>query len=234
VAYWQLACATAAYRFCVEETDFLCSFPLPHAALQQTQLASLQAIVRAEEVNAKLTAVRAQYTLAESLPSFTRSKLPLAADSPFVGGYETHFEQIQGRGAVSERLSKIDKTLPVMRDLIERQANAVTATNDALLELRKGYEEGRCELATVVDSFEHLRQQRRGFLKSVQEYNTSIAEYAFAVASPNLPVNRVVGMLIETPEVERSVLASRRSGSDIRRVSNEAPVPSSSDGWSVR
>ncbi len=223
-AYWRLAQRTAAHQFCVEETDFLLRLAIPQAVHQQALLTSMQASAKADEARARLEALRAQYALSATKPNFADAALPLPADLPFVGVYETHFETFQSRGLTSEELTQIHATLPVLRDVIERQADAAYAAGAAVYELQQGYNTGQVPLDSLLQQFEQLRQQRRSFLDAVLEYNESIADYALAVASPNLPVDRVVGMLIEVPDGQRSVLASRREQGSIRRVSNEAEI----------
>jgi hypothetical protein len=230
--YWRLARSAAIHRFCVEETDFLFGLAVPQAAHQQAVLTSQQASAKADEARARLDVLRSQYGLAAARPA--QSGLSLPSDAPFVGVYETRFDSFQSRGLAQEPLARIHATLPVLRELLERQADAVYAADAALRELQRGYMAGQIPLSGVLDGFEQLRRQRREFLASVLEYNESIAEYALAVASPNLPVDRVVGMLIEVPDGQRSVLATRRDQGTIRRVTNEAPVDSLNDGWSDR
>lgn len=232
--YWRLARSAAIHRFCVEETDFLFGLAVPQAPHQQAVLTSQQASVKADEARARLDVLRSQYGLAAAMARPVQSGLSLPSDAPFVGVYETRFDSFKDRGPGHEPLARIHATLPVLRELLERQSDAVYAADAAVRELQRGYMAGQISLSGVLDSFEQLRRQRRAFLTSVLEYNESIAEYALAVASPNLPVDRVVGMLIEVPDGQRSVLASRRDQGTIRRVTNEAPVDSSNDGWSDR
>ncbi len=233
-AYWRLARAAAMHRFCAEETDLLFGLAMPQAAYQQAVLTSLQTSAKAEESRARLDVLRSQYGLAAATTQPPQSGLALPSDPPFVGVYETRFDAYQSRGLVQEPLARIHATLPMLRELLERQADSVYAADAALRELQRGYTAGQIPLSSVLEGLEQLRRQRREFLASVLEYNESIAEYALAVASPNLPVDRVVGMLIEVPDGQRSVLASRRDQGNIRRVTNEVPIDSSPDGWSDR
>jgi hypothetical protein len=58
----------------------------------------------------------------------------------------------------------------------------------------------------------------------VRNYNEQISRYALAVAGPNVSLDRLVSMLIEAPEMERSVLASKRTNG-IQRVSSDDALP---------
>jgi hypothetical protein len=222
--YWQLAKLAAEHRFCVEETNFLSGLAVPQAAHQQAVLASAQASAKAEEARTRLAALRSQHQLAAVGARTEAVSLPLPADLPFVGVYETRFDSFQARGLAVESLARIHATLPLQREVLQRQADAVYAADTALRELQQGYQAGQVPLGNVLDGFAQLQRQRRALLTSVLEYNESIAEYAFAVASPHLPVDRLVGMLIETSDGQRSVLATRRDNGTIRRASNEEPI----------
>ena len=222
--YWQLAKLAAEHRFCVEETNLLSDLAVPQAAHEQAVLASAQASAKAEEARVRLAALRAQHQLAALGMRTEAVRLPLPADLPFVGVYETRFDSLQARGLAVEPLARIHATLPIHRDVLQRQADAVYAADAALRELQQGYQAGQISVNGVLDGFAQLQRQRRALLTSVLEYNESIAEYAFAVASPHLPVDRIVGMLIETTDGQRSVLATRRDSGTIRRASNEERI----------
>jgi PIN domain nuclease of toxin-antitoxin system len=225
--YWQLSKLVAEHRFCVEEANFLFGLAIPQAAYQQAVLASAQASAKAEEARSRLDARRAQYALAAITGRVEESRLPLPADLPFTGVYETRFDTLQVRGSADRPLARIHATLPMLRELLQQQAEAVYAAERALHELQQAYQDGQVPLSNVLDSFVQLRGQRRALLSSVLEYNESIAEYALTVASPHLPVDRIVGMLIETSDGQRSVLATRRDHDAVRRVSNDDPIDDS-------
>jgi hypothetical protein len=222
--YWQLAKLAAEYRFCVEETNLLSDLPVPRAAHEQAVLTSVQTSAKAEEARVRLAAVRSQHQLAALGMRTEAVRLPLPADLPFVGVYDTRFDSFQARGLGVELLARIHATLPIQRDVLLRQADAVYAADAALRQLQQAYQAGQVPVSGVLDGFGQLQRQRRALLTSVLEYNESIAEYALAVASPHLPVDRIVGMLIETSDGQRSVLATRRDSGAIRRASNEEPI----------
>ena len=52
---------------------------------------------------------------------------------PVVGTYRTHFQELNQRGAARDELGRIDQSLPVIRDVIDAQAEAVAAAAAACL-----------------------------------------------------------------------------------------------------
>lgn len=222
-AYWRLAHALATYRHAGEEAGFLMGLPVQPAVPQQGLLKAVQATARAAQGDAYLAALQAQHALAEAaqLPG---DALPLTVDAPFVGAYRTYFETLSARGVVPARLERLDRTLPVLREVLEAHATAVGDTETALAELSAAYQAGQVNLGAVLDVYERLRQAHRQFLGAVRDYNESIAGYALAVAGPGvLTPDRLVGMLVERPPTDHSVLAPKRDNG-IRRVSDDRPV----------
>jgi hypothetical protein len=222
-AYWRLAHATATYHDACEEINFLSGLRAQPAARQQATLKAVQATARAAQAEAYLAAIQAQHALAEAaqLPG---EALPLTVDVPFVGTYRTYFETLSARGAVPARLERLDRTLPVLREVLESHVAAIGDIHNALAEYDAAYQAGQVELATLLEFSASLRQARGHFLGAVRDYNEAIAVYALSVASPGgLTPERLVGMLVERPPTDHSVLTSRRD-SGVRQVSNDQPT----------
>ncbi len=231
-AYWQLTRAVADYNYAVDEHRFLAA--LPAGREDQLSLEAAQASAKAEQAESRLAAVRAQQALAEAAPLASGGKLPVPADMPVVGTYRTHFQELNQRGAARDDLGQIDQTLPVIRDVIDAQAEAVAAAAAALAPVLQAYQQGQAPLAQVLDSHERLRRHRRAFLTAVERYNAEIAGYALSVSLPAVTGERIAGMLIEERLGGKSVLAGKKTGSDIQRVSNEESVPNEPDGLQFR
>ncbi len=227
-AYWRLSEELAAYYFAIDESRFFRDLPLPQVAHQRALLTSREASAKARAATSHLATIQAQHELAKMAPLGLVGEVPLPADTPFVGVYQTHFKVLNDRGVAPDVLRPIDQMLPAMRASVQALAEAVLAADDALAATRQAYETGQATLQEVLGMHEQLRRQRREFLSAVSQYNEQIARYAFSVSLPGATTDRVVGMLIETPGAMRSVLASQQSDSDVRRVSNEEEV----DEWS--
>jgi hypothetical protein len=231
-AYWRLTRAVADYNYAVDEHRFLAAVPVGRE--DQLPFAAAQASAKAEQAESRLAAVRAQQELAEIVPLAGGGKLPLPADMPVVGTYRTHFQELNQRGAARDELGLIDQSLPVIRDVIDAQAEAVAAAAAVLPPALQAYQQGQTSLAVVLDAHERLRRHRRAFLTAVERYNAEIAGYALSVSLPAVTGERIAGMLIEEKPSGRSVLAGKKTSSDIQRVTNEEPVPNEPDGLQFR
>jgi hypothetical protein len=231
-AYWRLTQAVADYNYAVDEHRFLAAVPVVRE--DQLSLQAAQASSKAEQAESRLAAVRAQQALAEIAPLASGGKLPLPADMPVVGTYRTHFKELNQRGAARDELGLIDQSLPMIRDVIDAQAEAVAAAAAVLPPALQAYQQGQTPLATVLDAHERLRRHRRAFLTAVEQYNAEIAGYALSVSLPAVTGERIAGMLIEEKPTGRSVLAGRKTGGDIQRVSNEENLPKEPDGLQFR
>jgi hypothetical protein len=226
VAYWRLSQTLASYHFAAAEAAFVADLPVPQARHDQALLTAAQAAAKACWSEARLAAVQAQQDLVDAGGGAPDQSLPWPSDAPFVGAYRTQFEQLRSRGAVPDQLRRVDRTLPVLREVLDAQAGAALTGASALTELQRAYAPGQVDVNTILDAHRRLVQQRRDFLGSVQRYNETIANYALAVATPGLDLDRLVGMLIAVPPTDQSVLAARRSSAGIRRASGE-------EGWTV-
>jgi hypothetical protein len=226
LSYWRLCMAVAQYHFSVDEVLRLQRMPQPTDAYDQKQFAAVQSSAQARVTAHRLEAIRAQREVAR-FASEAAAALPLAADRPFVGAYQTHYQVLREHGAAPLQLALIDQTLPVQQQLITDLAVAVQSADELVEVAADRYQQQQLALADVLGAFTSLREQRLGFLAAVESYNASIAEYALTVNLPASSGDRLVGMLIETtPGPEHSVLTDRsRSGGAIQRVSNEEPVP---------
>jgi len=225
-AYWRLAHAIAAYHWSVDEQRLLAAVPATETGDDLVWLGAARASAKAEQAESRLAALRAQQVLANVVPPARRGELPLPADMPFVGAYRTHFKELNERGAAADDLRPIDQSLPVLREVIEAQAEAVMAATAALPPVLQAYQQGQASIVHVLDAHDRLRRHRRAFLAAVEQYNGQIAGYALSLPLPAVTGERIAGMLIETQPTGKSVLAGKKTGGDIHRVSNEEPVPS--------
>ncbi len=231
-AYWRLTRAVADYHFAVAEHQFLAAVPAGRE--DQLSLAAAQASAKAEQAEARLTAVRAQQALVKVSPQADGGQLPLPADLPLVGAYRTHFQELNQHGVARDELGAIDQSLPVIRDVIDAQAGAVEAAAAALAPALQAYQQGQASLAQVLDAHERLRRHRRAFLTAVEQYNAEIAGYALAVSLPTVTGERIAALLIHDQPLGKSVLAGKKIGGDIQRVSNEEPVAEEAGGVQFR
>ena len=95
-AYWRLSREVASYHFAVAEGAQVAQLPAPQGRQQQAQLGAAQAAAKARLSQARLAAIQAQHDLIAAGGAAAQS-LPLPADAPFVGPYQTHFDALRAR-----------------------------------------------------------------------------------------------------------------------------------------
>lgn len=229
-AYWRLAHAVAAHHYALDEQRFLMALAAANEGEDQPLLAAARATAKAEAVGTRLAVLRAQQALAEIASPTHPAERALPADPPLVGPYRTYFQELNERGAAGQELRPIDETLPLVHELIAAQADAVAAAGTVLDQMQRAREQGRASLVQVLDAHERLRRHRRDFLVAVEQYNGQIARYALSVSVPAATGERVVAMLIGTGKGHKSVLASKKDGGTIQRVSGEEPVADENGG----
>lgn len=229
-AYWRLTHAIAAHHYALDEQRFLMSLAAANEGDDQPLLAAVRATAKAEAAETRLAVLRAQQALAEIASPTLPAERALPADPPFVGPYRTYFQELNERGAAGQELRPIDETLPLLHELVAAQADAVAAAGAVLNQVQRAREHGQASLIQVLDAQERLRRHRRAFLSAVEQYNGQIARYALSVSVPAATGERVVAMLIGTGKGHKSVLASKKDGSTIQRVSGEEPVTEENGG----
>lgn len=226
--YWQLSAAVAEYRVCSECIAGLQQLlppegapPSPGDAIIAARLAAAEARLR--EAEAQVLAE--QYLLADltrwTAPGATPNALPLPADLPHVGAYDTKFQEIYGGRVAPPRAYLLDRSLPLRLRSLEMRAAAVTAATHAVEADFDAFGKQQLDQVVVLDSIAELARQQRAFLVSVRDYNRDIAEYALSVAPASLSVAKLVGLLI--PPADHT--ASPGEGAEgLRQAGFEEPL----------
>ncbi|HEX4132381.1 MAG TPA: hypothetical protein VHZ24_20290 [Pirellulales bacterium] len=209
--YWRLAAAVATFHVAIDDLGRIEQLAAqrpaaapgsqPNAAadqatalLWQAQLAAAKA--RLSEAQVQLTAVQLDMSQRMGLAG---QVLPVAADAPLVGAYNTYFEQLFGAGRPAPAEARlIDRLLPLRREAIELEAAAVRAAGDALDTLADGYARSATTGSAVVNGLVELFDRQQAFLEAVRRYNDEIAQYALPLAAEGSRPELLAAMLIKT------------------------------------
>ena len=205
--YWKLSAAVAEYRVCSECIAGLQQLLPPEGAPASPGDAIIAARLAAAEARlreAEAQVLAEQYLLADltrwTNPGATPNALPLPADLPHVGAYDTKFHDVYGGRVPPPRAYLLDRSLPLRLRSLEMRAAAVTAATHAVEADFDAFAKQQLDQVVVLDSIAELARQQRAFLVSVRDYNRDIAEYALSVAPASLSVARLVGLLIPPSE----------------------------------
>ncbi len=194
-AYWELVGQVAAHGVAVDEWELI-SRVQPNTS--NTRLAQAAwGSAEAAAATARLNVTQSQYRLAEAVGLAGGSPLPLPADRPHIGAYSTRFESLFPSRSAPSRLRLIDRTLPIRASAIAIRVEAVHAAEDTLNASSDAYNEARLGLADVYAAIHEYGRQRRTLFASVRRYNDDIADYALAVAGPEVRGRELVSILIE-------------------------------------
>jgi hypothetical protein len=236
-AYWRLSMAVAACHLAADQTVLLDRLvPASDVALRPIPPEDLKALEAAREsakalwTEAELQAVELQHVLADLLGWPLGEPLPLPADRPHIGTYQTKFELLFANRQPPVRTRMIDRTLPIRREAIETRAAAVQAARDALEVAFDGGQAGPVPVDRLLKSAAAIDRQRRLFLAAIEQYNLDIAEYVSAVAREGTTETEFVAMLIRPRAGNReSAIGGRESGignrvSGIGSPRSEAPA----------
>ncbi|MCL6502527.1 MAG: hypothetical protein K6T86_07565 [Pirellulales bacterium] len=230
-AYWQLAAAVARYTFRWDDYAQLEQLLPPAVELDrhtrrgvdpalESQLSAAQARLR----EAEAAVLAAQYHLIEAAGLPPRP-LPLPADIPHVGPYNTKFQTLFAARPAPAQVRMLDRVLPLRRRAIEVRAAAVQAALDAV-DAAFESPDGSADLLVVLRTLDDLARQRQAFVDSVLAYNREIAAYALAVAPPQTSPQQLVGMLIKLPGQGRRPASVAHQPGDINRTNFEQPLDS--------
>jgi hypothetical protein len=227
-AYWHMVQAVAEYHFCLDHAQKLASTKPGGDEAAAGRLAQASAVATLHQ--AELEATRAQYELARLLRLPTGAPLPLPADRPHVGAYQTKFQALFAGRTPPEPAALMERILPIRRQAIDEQAAAVQAAEDVLAAATDPQQDRRGDAANVTACSRELLRQQRAFVRTVCDYNVNIAEYALVVTGPAVSPQALVAILIvPAPQVAASTGAVQAAGA--RLPSAAATRHAARDGW---
>lgn len=230
-AYWALAAATAEFhqrRNEAEELEIL-SRSLEGTAGQPAELKLALGSARAALAESKLMAIGAQQRLA-AFTGYVPPALPIVADFPHTGTYQTFFDEIFAGRAAPPELALLNRTLPLEREVLLARTQSALAAMDDLEATMTEFEAGKGPLTSALTAIAENGRQQRALVRAAEVYNRDIARYAMQAVPAGIDPLRMAGMLIRdaspvspaSPST-RPVMASPPPGV-IRRAENETPA----------
>ncbi len=220
--YWRLNEAVGALRATWDEVQQLQQ--LQSSAQDAALLNAARNSAAARLQTAALGVSRVQHELAEMAALAPGAALPLPADLPHVGGYDTHYERLARTRAMPARARLIDRTLPLRRQVIDARVAALEAARLSLESNLESHRYGQTSLATVLDSVAEAARQQESVIAAACQYNHDIADYALTVVGQQVNGETIVSMLIKTT---RQPTPAAGSSGDVRRMQDPlAETPS--------
>lgn len=194
-AYWDLAAGVGEYNLAMIEKQQL-------AALRDgitTPGAAWEVKLREYDTRTELArqaAQAAQLQLQKLLGPAHRGALPLAADVPHCGRYNTEYDEIFGNRP-NQTAKQLDELMPLRYEQLRSQARSIVEAHDWLdkvSELRDPNTDG----TGLLQAYDLLSLRRRAFLATARDYNHEIAAYIELAAPAQVAPDRLVAMMIRT------------------------------------
>ncbi|MCI0335542.1 MAG: hypothetical protein L0228_20230 [Planctomycetes bacterium] len=226
-AYWDLCSSVADYYLGLREQGELAKLrslmPRAGATLQQ---AESEFVVRLG--TSRQAAVASQRRLA-SMMGRGNTSLPLPADLPHCGSYQSHYEQIFA-GRPSVEAQELAVLLPLRYAELKDAANAVKRAQEWIGAVAQN-ESG--DGTDTLRALELLALRRRAFVQIARDYNRRIARYTELSTPGEIGAERLVGMLIKVDVPPTATRPSSPSGATGRQSRNSAVLPRTfaDEGW---
>lgn len=186
--YWKAAVALLDLRFAEEELRTIQGSSLPESPLKRAAIAS----ARARTAEAKMELRRQREELASRYGALLDGPLPLPADKPFVGPYDTKILGIYSSRRPPRDAIELDR-------LIAETAEIAAARGEAAAYAADARNAAGASVEQYLAAFDRCRDARIAFLAAVRDYNLAIANYALYVSDPSLPPESVAKMLVDVP-----------------------------------
>ena len=215
--YWKAAVALLDVRFAEEEFSTLQNSPSPDSPLKRCAVAA----ARAGVAEARMELRRQREELAAHHGSALGSPLPLPADRPFIGPYDTKILGIYSSRRPPRDAIDLDQ-------LIAETGEIAAARGEAAAHAAEARNAAGGTIEQYLAAFDRCRDARIAFLAAVRDYNLAIANYALYVSDPSLPAESIAKMLVDAPAapsdpVAASAAASTASTAIVRTLGETRP-----------
>jgi hypothetical protein len=227
-AYWDLCSSVADYYLSLREQDELRRLRslLPSAAPTATwQQAESELGVRVS--TSQVAAVASQHRLASLMNiAGDRISLPLPADVPHCGDYQTRYEH-NFAGRANLEAQELVALLPLRYEELKDAAAAVTRAEQWLTAERVTADE-----TAMLRALELLALRRRAFVQIARDYNRRIARYSELATPGEIDSGRLIGMLIKSTLPATATRSSSDAPPPDRQTNRDATSPRTyAEGW---
>lgn len=194
-AYWDLSAAAAQYYLALQERSELAN--LRHgidAPAPAWKPAAEDAETRVAYTRG--AAIAAQQRLHVLLGDSAGPSLPLPADAPHCGRYNTRYSEIFVARQDAEA-AQINELLPLLHRQLATLTRQVDEAHQWLAWVSQ-HRDPANDGAGVLRSYQLMTERRRAFLDAARDYNQHIASYAERATPDPIGPDRLVAMLIRT------------------------------------
>ena len=192
-AYWDLSAAVAHYYLALQEGAELDALRQGIASPAAAWTDSRDDANRRIEITRK-AATAAQLRLHRLMGATAGVNLPLPADSPHCGRYNTRYDEIfAARQDPAAR--QLNDLLPELHGDLTADARQIVEANDWLTFVSE-HRDAANDGTGLLRAYELYAARERAFIDAVRVYNEQIAEYSQLAAPDQVGPDRLVAMLI--------------------------------------
>lgn len=213
-AYWELSGAIAQYKLAnfkkTQYTDWIADLSGNADAAFVKVFQSAETLAEAKTRTLELRAIQKQHALALLLqqhgvyqpvihaanrPS-NEMPLPIPADLPLVGGYNTQANQMVRYRNAPSRIMQLDREIALQKEILDakfREFDAASQYCDAVRESGPRAE-------GIIDSYNQQIATQAEALDEIVKYNQLIADYVAETIGPEVTGQRLIRILLRTPQ----------------------------------
>jgi hypothetical protein len=227
-AYWDLCSSIADYFLGLREQEEI-------ARLRQAVRSASGALDQAERnlavrVSTAERAARASQMRLASLMGRGPDRLPLPANPPHCGKYDTRHDRVFASRPSAEA-DELNQLIPLRFAELQAASAAVTRSEQWLMDAAASRMSMPDE-ASLLRALELLALERRAFVQIARDYNRRIARYVELAAPGQVGPDQLIGMLIKR---DNSATATRSGSSsppaDRRSDNRSADGQVATAGW---
>jgi hypothetical protein len=227
-AYWDLCSSVADYYLGLREQEEMRRLRTLVPSLGPAgQQAEKELAVRVG--TSQRGAVASQYRLASWIGPSTG--LPLPADIPHCGSYQTHYTEIFG-SRQSIEAQEINALLPLRYAELKDATTAVTRAEE-WLNMVAAARSDQSDATGTLRALELLALRRRAFVQIARDYNRRIARYSELATPGQVDADRLIGMLIKRDTPSTATRPFTQAAPLNRQSQNQTGIPPSTfaEGW---
>lgn len=192
-SYWNLSAAVTQYYLALRENSELALLRQGVAAPAAAWSEAAEDFARHEEL-ARQLATAAQLRVHALMGNAAGVSLPLPADAPHCGRYNTRYGEIF-IGREEPAASQLNFVLPLLQAELTSGARRVADATEWMTYVSE-HREPANDGTGLLYAYELVVQRRRAFVEAAREFNNQIAAYTELAAPDQLGPDRLVAMLI--------------------------------------
>jgi hypothetical protein len=228
-AYWDLSAAVCQYYVALSEAAELAS--LRQAVLQPAAAWDVAAVDIAKRVEqTRQTAMARQLRLHRLMGTTAGASLPLPADAPHCGRYNTRYAEIFVT-RMDPAARQLNEMLPLLHEELVADVRLVAEATEWMNYVSE-HRDPKTDGVGLLRAYELMALRRRDFVETAHQYNLQIAAYTELAAPDQVEPGQLVSMLIR---VSNSGMATPGATNDDTPVTPAtATEPAGDDSAAVR